>query len=402
MTTSPRLIEWLDALATALRERRLVRLALNKPTTSAGDLRSIDVRPLLLKSAVKLSFTYHHQTNDIVKNYTLDEAQALIVANLAEKFANARLFTLDADLQLTRQGDGHALHRHAPTEKTAPKLDHNRAKNRILQDGKGWMHGLGLADAQGIILPTAQDKYRQINKYIEILDGLVKQLPADKPLRIVDMGAGKGYLTFALYDHLANSLKREAHVTGVEVRPELVARCNEIAAAANFQRLKFRTGTIADYDCAGTDVVIALHACDTATDDAIAKAVHARASLIVVAPCCHKQIRREIETASGRTASPPLDLLMKYGTYVDRIAEMVTDGLRAELMQLVGYRTNLFEFISDAHTPKNVMIVATRLPEPAKNRAKLQASIDATKAQCGIRRHHLEALLDLERRDRTA
>jgi 2-polyprenyl-3-methyl-5-hydroxy-6-metoxy-1,4-benzoquinol methylase len=390
MNNSPRLVEWFGALESALGEGTLVKLALNKPTPTAGDLKSIDIRPLLIKGEVKLSFTYHHKTNDIVKNYTVDEAKALIVANLAEKFANGRLFTLDADLQLTRQGEGHAVHRHPPTEKTAPKLDHNRAKNRILKEGKGWMYGLGLSDVHGKVLPTAQDKYRQINKYIEILDGLIKQMPQDKALTIVDMGAGKGYLTFALYDHFVNTLKRAANVTGVEFRTELVKVCNDVAAASGFNGLQFQQGTIESYNCTGADIVIALHACDTATDDAIAKAIHANAALIVVAPCCHKQIRREIEKGNGKHE---LDFLMKYGTYVERISEMVTDGLRAELMELSGYKTNLFEFISDAHTPKNVMIVAVKQDQPAKNVGKLKASIEATKAQFGIKTHQLEKLL---------
>ncbi|MGL4489478.1 MAG: class I SAM-dependent methyltransferase [Rhizobiaceae bacterium] len=392
MLNSPRLNEWLGAMATALDGGALVKLALNKPTPGAGDLKSIDVRPLLIKGEVKLSFTYHHKTNDIVKNYTLDEAKALLVANLSEKFANGRLFTLDADLQLTRQGEGHAIHRHPPTEKTAPKLDHNRVKNRILKSDKGWMHGLGLSDADGNVLPTAQDKYRQINKYIETLDSLIKQLPADKSLNIVDMGAGKGYLTFALYDHLANTLKRNASVTGVEFRPELVKLCNEIATGSGFKDLHFKQGTIEDYDCTGADIVIALHACDTATDDAIAKAINANAALIVVAPCCHKQIRREMRKTEPGTGNP-YDFLLKHGTYAERIAEMVTDGLRAELMELSGYKTNLFEFISDTHTPKNVMIVAVKQDQPVRNEAKLKASIEATKARFGIGKHYLENLL---------
>ncbi len=395
MSNSPRLAEWLSALSSALGEGKFVKLALNKPTPNAGDLKSIDVRPLLIKGEVKLSFTYHHKTNDIVKNYTIDEAKALIVANLSDKFANGRLFTLDADLQLTRQGEGHAIHRHPPSEKSAPKLDHNRAKNRILKGDRGWMHGLGLSDATGKVLPTAQDKYRQINKYIEILDGLIKQLPEGNLLNIVDMGAGKGYLTFALYDHLVNTLKRDAKVTGIEFRPELVKLCNETAAACEFGGLSFQQGTIEDYDCTGANIVIALHACDTATDDAIAKAIKADASLIVVAPCCHKQIRREIEKGGKLSADNPLDFLMKYGTYVERISEMVTDGMRAELMELSGYKTNLFEFISDAHTPKNVMIVAVKQDHAPKSQAKLKASITATKSQFGIKRHHLEELLGI-------
>ncbi len=240
---------------------------------------------------------------------------------------------------------------------------------------------------------NSQDKFRQINKYVEVLDGLIKPPDSGEKLRIVDMGAGKGYLTFALYDHLANSLRLDVDVVGVEQREDLVALCNDIARAEDFKNLRFVQGSIAKHDCAGADIVIALHACDTATDDAINKAIRAQASLIVVAPCCHKQIRREMERGSGTHS---LGVLMRHGTYVDRLAEMVTDGLRAELLELQGYKTKLFEFVSDAHTPKNVMIVASRQasgrrPEEVE---KLRASIAATKAQFGIAAHHLERLLD--------
>jgi SAM-dependent methyltransferase len=393
MATDPRLQSWLGSLREALDASGFVRLQLNKPAEEAEDLKSVDVRPLMIKGDLKLSFTFHYKTNDIVKNYSFEESAAMLTALLSGKFANARMFTLSADLQLSRQGEGFALHKHPASEAKAPQLDHNRAKQRIVAGDKGWMHALGLTDTKGAVLPTAQDKYRQINKYIEVLDGLVKQLPERKTIKIADMGAGKGYLTFALYDHLANTLKRKAVVTGVEYRPDLVALCNDTAQASGFDGLRFVPGTIEDYDCAGADIVIALHACDTATDDAIAKAVHADASLIVVAPCCHKQIRREMEKGVKAGADNPLDFLMKYGTYTERIAEMVTDGLRAEMLELSGYKTNLFEFISDTHTPKNVMIVASKLAQPGKNLAKIAASIEATKAQFGIGEHYLEGLL---------
>ena len=397
MSGDPRLATWLAALREAVGTGAFVRLQLNKPTPEAGDLKMIDVRPLAIKREIKLSFTYRHKTNDIVKNYTLDEASALISANLSGKFINARLFTLDADLQLSRQGEGFALHRHPASETSAPKLDHNRQKNRMIAGGKGWMTALGLADAKGDILPTAQDKYRQINKYIEVLDALLKQLPngagTERPVRIADMGAGKGYLTFALYDHLVSTMNWQAQVTGVEFRADLVKLCNETAKASNFPGLKFVEGSIDNYDCNGADVVIALHACDTATDDAIAKAVKAQAALIVVAPCCHKQIRREIEKSGKSGQDNPLQFLMQYGTYVERVAEMVTDGMRGELLELSGYKVNLFEFISDTHTPKNVMITAVRHAVSDKRIAALRGSIESTKAQFGIGRHHLETAL---------
>jgi hypothetical protein len=391
MSNTDTLSQLTDALLDAVASGALVKLTLSKPTPTAGDLKSIDVRPIMVKRELKLSFTYHHQTRDVVKNYPPHEAAALVESQMQEHFRAAKLQTTGGDIQLSDVGGSYQLKRHAASVTAAPELSHDRAKQRLLtSENKPYLHALGITDAKGVVYKNAQDKFRQINKYIEILDGLIRELPARETLRIVDMGAGKGYLTFALYDYLTHTLKMKVELVGVEFRAELVAQCNGIAQAAGFRGLRFVEGSIAAYDCTGADVVIALHACDTATDDAIAKAVNANAALIVVAPCCHKQIRRAIQqTPAG------LSFLMKYGTYVERISEMVTDGMRAQLMELSGYRTNLFEFISDAHTPKNVMIVATKLANALKEKevVALRASIAQTKADFGIEAHALERLL---------
>lgn len=387
---------WLSSLSGSISTGSFVKLSLTKPTPEADDLKSIDVRLITVKRELKLSFTYHHKTRDIVKNYSPEESEAILAKLLTKTFLSAKIFTLENDILIARRGNTYEVTHHGATQTKVPELAHDKSKNRLIEAGaKPYLHALGLTDAAGNVLASAQDKFRQINKYTEILDGLIKQLPRqDKPLRIVDMGSGKGYLTFALYDHLTTTMGLQAGVTGVEFRPELVKLCNDIARQNSFTGLGFKQGSIADYDCTGTDVVIALHACDTATDDALNKAVRAGASLIVVAPCCHKQIRREMKNIP---ASHPLDFLLTYGTYTERMAEMVTDGLRAKLLELSGYSTNLFEFITDIHTPKNVMIVATRQARPlgAEAAAKLRSAIAAAKSQFGIKTHQLEHLLGL-------
>jgi SAM-dependent methyltransferase len=338
-----------------------------------------------VKQVEKLSVTYRYKTRDVVKNYDAVEASSLIQNYLTDGFTSANLFTTEFDLQLNNG----KVKKTAATQQAPASLEHDRTKQRpITAEGKSYLHALNITDAKGKVHPTAQDKYRQINKYIEILSGLVTKQDG---LRVVDMGAGKGYLTFALYDYLVNTLGIKPSVVGVEYREELVKLCNIIAADAGFDGLQFVQGAIDNYDSSGVNLLIALHACDTATDDAIAKGIHAKADTIVVAPCCHKQIRKDMEAA---TPAPTLEFLLKHGTLMERQAEMVTDGLRALLLELHGYRTKVFEFISDAHTPKNVMITATRgeLPSP-KRRAALEQEIAAAKAQFGIRRHYLETLL---------
>ena len=393
MNDAASLSDWLAAFGAAVSSSTFVKLELRKPAASAGDLESVDVRLVRVKRELKLSFTYHHQTRDIVKNHGIEESAMRLDELLDSQFSSARLFTLTGDFNLSKQAAGFVLTKTNPTQRQAPELAHNRVKERLIESaGKPYLHALGLTDAKGTVHKNSQDKFRQINKYIEVLDGLIKQLPPPEKLRIVDMGAGKGYLTFALYDYLVNKLGLNVEAVGVEHRQDLVTLCNDIASANGFRNLRFVRGTIAQYDCSGADVVVALHACDTATDDAINKAIRAEASLIVVAPCCHKQIRREMDKGQGDN---PLGFLMKYGTYVERISEMVTDGLRAQLMEVSGYRSNLFEFIGDAHTPKNVMIVATRLAKPRTDQetVALHDSIKANKAQFGIGMHQLERLL---------
>lgn len=390
-STTP-LAQWLAATTSAAHSGILIKLSLTKPTPQAESLKSIDIRPILVKKQLKLSFTYHHKTNDIVKNYSPEEASPLLSQLVTEAFTVARLSTTQAELHLTRTGKTFSLARHAATQTEAPSLAHDRAKNRLLDSSsKPYLHALGITDANGNVLKAAQDKFRQINKYIETLSSLLESLPKKPHLSIVDMGSGKGYLTFALYDYLTTTLGLKVTVTGVEYRPELVKLCNDIAREQNMNSLYFIQGSIAEFDCTDIDIVIALHACDTATDDALAKAIKGGASLIVVAPCCHKQVRRQLDKAPAHR----LSFLTEYGTHTERLAEMLTDNLRAQLLALHGYTTNLFEFIAGEHTPKNVMITALRrtTPLPAAEKSRLAATIAAAKAEFGITTHQLEKLL---------
>jgi len=279
------------------------------------------------------------------------------------------------------------------TIKELPTLVHDKQKNRKIEaTGKSYLHELRITDAQGNVYKKTQDKFKQINHYIEILSSLLKALPNSEKLNIVDMGSGKGYLTFALYDYLTNTLQKPTSITGIEFREDLVKLCNQIASKSGFEDLQFEQGTIDSYNTeAQLNVLIALHACDTATDDAIYKGIANQADLIVVAPCCHKQIRREIEKGAG---NENLDFLLRHGTFLERQAEMVTDGIRTLVLEHFGYSTKVLEFISDAHTPKNVLIIATK-KEGAEKSPKALEEIRKAKETFGIGQHHLEGLLGI-------
>ena len=385
-----KLEQFLASVEASIADRTFVRLALRNPFGDDKTLVSSDIKPVMVKGALKLAFTAHHKTRDLHDNHSPADAIAALRVGLDSVFRQGFLYTTGFDLLYDTQGKSPRLKQSAATAKAPPTLAHNRDKVRPVAKDKAYLQALGLTDADGKVLKSAGDKFRQINRYVEILGPLLKSIPRDKLRRVADMGAGKGYLTFAVADYLATTLGSSAEVVGVEARPDLVATTNDIAKTAGVTNLHFEAGTIDQFDAAGADVLIALHACDTATDDAIAKGIAAGSELIVVAPCCHKQIRREIEAAHQGT---DLDFLMKHGIFVERQAEMVTDAMRALILEHFGYATKVFEFVSDVHTPKNVLIVGEKTRR--KNDGVALAKLKEAKAFFGIRRHYLEDAVGL-------
>jgi hypothetical protein len=387
--------QWMSALSESIASNILIKISLGNYKGGESGLKNIYIKKVLIKHEEKLSFTYRYQTKDIVKNYSSEEAITYLPDLIkADGFRVANLFTTEFDLTLEYINEDKAsLRKKAPINTTVPSSEHDKQKHRLIESrGKHYLTELRITDEAGNVYKATQDKYRQINHYVEILSTLLKELPARDVTKVVDMGAGKGYLTFALYDYMTTALKIKAEVTGVEYRQDLVDLCNQIALNSTFDGLHFVPGTIQDYDSIGANVLIALHACDTATDDAIAKGIKAGADLIVVAPCCHKQIRREIEKYKHKNE---LDYLTRHGIFLERQAEMVTDGIRALIMEYFGYSTKIFEFISEAHTPKNVMLVGVKNTHTQQlNQINLD-KIKAAKSYFGIGQHHLELLMGI-------
>jgi hypothetical protein len=392
LSTPDRIEELLSATKSAFMSGALVRLKLGGYHGSEPDLKSIEVKKITVKDGDKFSFTYRYKTRDIIKNFIQPEALALLRSGLKDEFRSAQLATTEFDMGFERNGAKMRLKRTEVSGREAPSTDHNRAKNRPLTaTDKPWLKALGIAGKDGVVRNDAQDKFRQINKMVEIFAPLIQAIKTERPL-IVDMGAGKGYLDFALYDYLANVANRPAGIVGVEMREQLVSDGNATAQQSGFDGLSFQAGTIMDFDASGADAVIALHACDTATDDAIFKGINAGAALIAVAPCCHKQIRRQMEAGQpdGR-----LEVMLRHGIFLERQAEMVTDTLRALLLELNGYKTKVFEFVSDAHTPKNNLIVAEKDGRLGRDRDAVLKQIAEIKTMFGIEQHYLEGLLGL-------
>lgn len=358
------------------------------------DLKNIYIKKVSIKNTPKLSFTYRYKTRDIVKNFDQSEALSQLAAYFGtQQFNIITMFSLEGDeeLSINKQGATKFIQRKASQTALLPE-SHDKAKQRKLSDtSKPYLHALQITDATGAVYKNAQDKYKQINHYIEILSSMLKDFDADRTINVADMGSGKGYLTFALYDYLRNELNRDTKVTGVEYRQDMVDLCNKIAAESGFSGLQFKKGVIADYESKELDVLIALHACDTATDDAIAKGIHNNAELIVVAPCCHKQVRKAM--SQGQPSSD-MNFLLKYGLFFERQAEMITDSIRTMILEYFGYQTKVVDFISDLHTPKNVLIIAQKKKNhsPVAKDDFLQ-ELNKIKTYWGIDRHYLEKIL---------
>ncbi len=387
--------EFIQVIQDGLALETFVKLSLVSYNGKEENLKKILIRKVRIKREDKLSFTYRYTTRDTVKNYAYQEALSLIGQLIGiDGFRLTNLYTTKFDLSLqVLNKDKAKLKKKTPSIQEVPSMEHDKKKHRKIEAaGKQYLHELKITDKAGNVYKTTQDKFKQINHYVEILSSLLQKLPNRANTKVVDMGAGKGYLTFALYDYLNNVLKKPTSVIGVEYRKDLVALCNTIAKKASFHDLEFVQGAIENYENNDIDVLIALHACDTATDDAIFKGIKNEADLIVVAPCCHKQIRREIEK---HKTSNELDFLTKHGVFLERQAEMVTDGIRALILEYYGYSTKVMEFVSDAHTPKNVLIVASKNNQAIENKAAILNKIKATKAFFGIEYHHLEKKMAL-------
>lgn len=381
---------FLDLLRAAFRDDLLVKLTLGKPRGADPTLRNLFVRPVALKSGPHFAFVWRHATRDITKNLTAADALAAIEPLVGHDFLDAHLFTTTQTAQFESKADGHArLKLFAAPAGTEPGAGgasvrtpaaHDRVKTHLVRAEAPWLRALGVMNDRGHAREGMADKFRQIQKFAELLSHLLDEAfptstpaaspsgraeeaassPRAAPLRIVDMGSGKGYLTFALADVLGD----RAIIRGLEARPELVELCNRVAQEHGFgERLSFHAGTIAETPLAAgeCDVLIALHACDTATDDALASGIAAGARLLVVAPCCQKELRRQL------TAPPVLGAALRHGIFQERQAEFVTDALRAQLLEHAGYRTKVFEFISTEHTAKNLMIAAIKTRPPAAN-----------------------------------
>jgi hypothetical protein len=385
------LADFLDAVASSVQQGTFVKLVLSRYVGPLDDLQRLLVKRVTVREQPCLSFVYRYKTRDITKNLALDEAQAMLAQWLPAHYRSAHLLTSGEELQLEFSKKGKpSLHRHAVQQAgTAPVANaHDREKKRYLDLSRPFLRDLGITDAQAQLIPSMSRKWKQINKFIEVFSHALagSRLGPDHPVRVADFGSGKGYLTFAIHDYLTHTLQQSAQVTGVELREDMVSLCNAAASRLEQPGLVFEHGDVRSVVPPAIDVMIALHACDVATDYAIHTGIRTGAAIIMCSPCCHKQIRLQIQSPGL------LKPMLQYGLHLGQQAEMVTDSLRALYLEACGYETKVFEFISLEHTNKNKMILAVKSERPADVAAMLER-IEALKQFYSVREHCLETLL---------
>ena len=386
------------ALDAAIADRSLVSLVLSKKRSAAGDLQSVRVRPLVLRGESMLSFVHRHATRDVTRNLVPAAGRAAVAALLdpaaAPSFAHATLATGDLELQLRFSKKGkQALVRTERPEAAASGAAaqaHDRVKPRALPLELPFWVDLGIADGRHRLVPSMARKWKQIDKFLEVLEHALDDAgwaEAGPPPRVVDFGCGKGYLTFAVHEYLRRRFGGAPEVTGVELRADLVGLCNAAATRAHCEGLRFVQGDLRSFAPEAVDVMIALHACDTATDHALDLGLRAGARILVASPCCHKELRPQL------TSPKALAPLFRHGIHLGQEAEMLTDGLRAMLLEACGYETQVFEFVSLEHTNKNKMILAVKRDRPAADAEAVWQQIADIKQFYGIQEQCLETLL---------
>ena len=381
--------QFFSQLQQAIENKSFDRLVLSQYQGELQQLEKMTFRIIELQGQPHLSCLYHHRTQDITKNYTIDAGLEKIAELLAQcKQANLLSSQLESQLKKNKKKAMLNTQHKQASDVSVEQQQHNREKQRYVQQSSPFLQHLGISDAKAQIIPSMARKWKQINKFIEIFSHAYAQIDsAQQALNIVDFGSGKGYLTFALYDYL-QAQHQTSHITGVELRSNLVEFCQNVADQVGFEHLDFFQGDVRSYEPERLDVMIALHACDIATDFAIHTGIRLNASMIMCAPCCHKELRPQLQSPTV------LQPMLQFGIHAGQQAEMLTDTLRALWLKAYGYDTKVFEFVALEHTSKNKMILATkkRNAESQPNQKVLQQIADL-KAFYGIRNHALENLL---------
>ena len=347
--------EWKEILVDCM-DQHLAKIIISGPRKK-DSVRKIEIRPVLLKE--QLVFQASAYTEKQVQHYNLTEEEVYEkVAGWMEGFRQLEVLHPKKQVQVLVSKKGKRTVRQLKSGCPVPAapLEHNRRKKYILDPDipVPFLHDLGVQTKEGKIVHSRYDKFRQMNRFLEFIEDIVPELPKDRESVIIDFGCGKSYLTFAMYHYLHELKHYDVHIIGLDLKTDVIEKCNRLADKYGYEKLNFYQGDIASYEgCEQVDMVVTLHACDTATDYALEKAVRWNASVILSVPCCQHELNRQIK---NETLAP----ILEYGILKERFSAILTDGLRAQMLESKGYDTQILEFIDMEHTPKNLLIRAVK------------------------------------------
>lgn len=383
--------QFLAELSTALQQDECWGLVLSRPRVNPPDGVSshasrLSVRPVEISGQRRYQIAERCGKQEFHRNLNANELLERVAAQLGKDFAHADLFTKSADLSLRIAGGDKVRMMRGQPSRAAPALSHDRRKQYIIPEGQpcAFMQAIGVMTATGQVKAARQAKFRQVNRFLELVADVLPELPATGTLQVIDFGCGKSYLTFALHHLLRNIHHREVQIVGLDLKAEVVRDCQRIAEQLQCRGLRFEVGNIDGYARSGPlDLVVTLHACDTASDAALAQAIRWQTRVILAAPCCQHEL-------AGLLSPDVLPAMLGYGILKERFAALATDALRAAILERAGYQTQIVEFVDLEHTPKNLLLRAIRRerPDPAS-----AAAYELLKSQLGIREFSLERLL---------
>ena len=353
--------------------REFIRAVFSNPRVKDNVVKA-KLRPMEQKGELLFQLESFTKTQAFHKNLTVEETKDEL-AKLLEEFRQVQVETVSEDITvlISKKGKATIKRKRKKVQAKAADLSHNRKKKYILEEGivVPFLQDLGVMTQDGKIVHAKFDKFRQINRFLEFIEDILPELDKGRELTILDFGCGKSYLTFAMYYYLHELKEYDIRIIGLDLKKDVIRHCNELSEKYGYEKLRFLEGDIADYTGVNkVDMVVTLHACDTATDYALAKAVGWDAKVILSVPCCQHELNRQIKNEI-------LEPILKYGLLKERMAALITDGLRAQYLEREGYETQILEFIDMEHTPKNILIRAVK-----KRHAKEDNNIEASIKRC--------------------
>ena len=376
--------------------REFIRAVFSNPRVKDNVVKA-KLRPMEQKGELLFQLESFTKTQAFHKNLTVEEMKDELM-KLLEEFRQVQVETVSEDITvlISKKGKATIKRKRKKVQAKAADLSHNRKKKYILEEGIAvpFLQDLGVMTQDGKIVRTKMDKFRQINRFLEFVEDILPQLDKDRELTLLDFGCGKSYLTFAMYYYLHELKGYDIRIIGLDLKTDVILHCNELAKKYGYEKLSFLVGDIADYEGVDqVDMVVTLHACDTATDFALAKAVGWNAKVILSVPCCQHEVNKQFEKQQNlksgkmKTKTEVLETLevpsnqfsvveevlgpiMDYGLLRERFAALVTDGLRAKRLESEGYETQVLEFIDMEHTPKNILLRAVKKRSPAAKSGK--------------------------------